>query len=323
MSTPTNHWKLGLFVVVGLAGVVGTIAFFGARALKKEAVAYTSYFDESVQGLELGSPVKFRGVSIGNVSSIDVAGDKRHVEVTFELGVKVLHSLGLAVDETSGKRTKLVIPSDLRVQLASAGITGVKFILIDFFDEKMHPPLSLPFEAPENYIPTAPSMMKGLEDSVTSAVDRFPELAQQMLAVLTRISNVLGEIEAIGLPDKIKETLLLIDLVLKQLNSSLVALDTGSLSKDAQATLKGINAALTGINDVVGRVGGEKGLAVSLHRTSEALGSMASNANHVGPAAEDALKDVQGAALSIQRLADALELDPDMLLKGRGKRVSR
>ncbi len=313
MSTPTNHWKLGLFVVVGICACVATVIFFGGRSLKKETVAYKTYFDESVQGLELGSPVKFRGVSIGNVSDINLAGDKRHVGVTYELGVKVLNSLGLAEDKTKGTKTKLVIPPDLRVQLASSGITGVKFIQMDFFDVKFNPPIELPFEVPDNYIPATASMMKNLEDSVVNAVDRFPEVAKQLLMVLTRVSTILGEIEGIRLPEKLSDTLALLNKVLNQVNTALVALDTGTLSKDAQQTLKNLNVAVTGINQIVG----------SVHRTSEAMGNMAQNATHVGPAMEDALRDVQGAAQSVQRLADALELDPDMLIKGRAKRVAK
>ncbi len=329
MSTPTNHWKLGLFMVVGLGCFLAAVVFFGGRSLKKETVAYQTYFDESVQGLEVGSPVKYRGVSIGNVADISLAGDKRHVAVNYALGVKVLKSLGLTAEmpdenvllSRHAAPTKLFIPSDLRVQLASSGITGVKFLQLDFFDEATHPPLALPFEVSENHIPAVPSMMKNLEDSVVQAVDRFPELASQLLVVLGQVNKIFGQFEQTGLPAKIAETLAFLNKLLAQISSAVVALDPGALSKDAQQVLKNVNVAMTGINQVVARVGGDKGLGASLQRTSDALGGLAQNANNVGPAIEDALKDIQGAALSVQRLADALDLDPDMLIKGRGKRT--
>ena len=60
MAAPTN-WKLGLFVVVGIVLSLTTMTFLGAESLKKKVVSYQTYFDESVQGLEVpGSPVKFR-----------------------------------------------------------------------------------------------------------------------------------------------------------------------------------------------------------------------------------------------------------------------
>ena len=70
MAAPQNHWKLGLFVVVGLALAVATVTLLGAFSTYREVGLYVSYFDESVQGLEVGSPIKFRGVTIGTVGRI-------------------------------------------------------------------------------------------------------------------------------------------------------------------------------------------------------------------------------------------------------------
>lgn len=316
MSNSTNQWKLGLFVVMGVASVVASVIYFGGRSLRKEAVPYTTYFDESVQGLEVGSPVKFRGVSIGSVSQIDLAGDRRHVAVTYDLGVKVLHSLGLAVEDLEGVKTEIVVPNDLRVQLASSGITGVKFIQMDFFDVKTNPPQELPFEVDGNTIPAASSMMKSLENSVVQAVERFPELVQQLVLVFTQINTLMADVEDGNLLKKLGETVALVNKVLAQVSGTLAAADVGQISKEVQRVITSIDA-------LVVRVGGEKGLAASLQNTSDSLGSMAKNANHVGPAIEDTLRDVQGAAQSLQRLADAIESDPDMLLKGRARKVKQ
>ena len=51
MATPTNHWKLGLFVVTGFVLALITVVVLGAQSLKKQTVSYKTYFDESVQGL--------------------------------------------------------------------------------------------------------------------------------------------------------------------------------------------------------------------------------------------------------------------------------
>lgn len=284
---------------MGFFAAIASLFFLGARSLQTQNVQYKSYFDESVQGLDLGSAVKFRGVVIGKVANIDVASDHRHVEVSCDLVVKDLNLLGLSVEKAKGLKTKMHIPPDLRVQLVSTGITGVKFIQIDYFNPKDYPPIELPFPIPENYIPAAPSMMKNLEDSVVHAVDRFPAVADQLLSVLVRIDNLLGEIESRKLPERVNTALTHVDQVLADAHSAIGALDTGKLSHDIQ------------------------GLIVSAQHTSDALGSLAQGANHVGPALEETLRDVQAAAQSIQRLADALERDPDMFIKGRAKRVSQ
>ena len=155
MAAPTNHWKLGLFVVTGIVLSLATVTFLGAESLNKKAVSYETYFDESVEGLEVGSPVKFRGVKVGTVSAIGIAADRRHVAVTSDLGVADLAELGLAVGK--GDKSTIRVPPDLRMQVASQGITGVKFLLIDFFSITDNPLPQLPFPVPARYIPAAVS----------------------------------------------------------------------------------------------------------------------------------------------------------------------
>ena len=320
MSTPTNHWKLGLFVVVGFCIGLFAVLFLGARTLHKVTVLYTTYFDESVQGLEIGSPVKFRGVVIGNVSAVGVAEDHRHVEVMCELGVKQLNRLGLSEEKNVGKLTKLALPPDLRVQIGSGGLTGVKFILVDYFPVKDYPLLKLPFDLPENYIPSVPSVMKNLEDSVVHATDRFPALADELLKVLARVNGVLDEIERRRLIGTVVATLGNLDQLLLVTNQAIKQMDTAKLSTQAQATMGSLNMAVANVNALVGKVGGEQGLLASAQRTSDSLGGVAQNANHVGPALEETLREVQSAAEAIRQLAESLDRDPDMLLKGKAKR---
>lgn len=304
MSAPANHWKIGLFVVVGFCLAAATVVFLGARSLKKDTVTYKTFFDESVQGLDIGSPVKFRGVTIGNVSVIRVAPDHRHVEVAFELDIKDLHGLGLSEPKGLGRNTRMVVPPDVRIQLDTAGITGVKFLLIDYFSPLLYPPPTLPFPAPANYIPSTPSLIKNLEDSIIHGLEHLPEVASQiqklMPALLTTLSSV--------------------DVVLNDVHKSLGAMELGKLSGEAQTVLGNLNVSLLRLNKLVEQVSSDRGLIASIQRTADAVGSTAQNANHVGPALEDTLREVQGAAVSIRRLADSIDRDPDMLLKGRAKR---
>ncbi len=321
--TPTNHWKLGLFVVCSAVAFVAVGLFLGARSFSRVTVPYVSYFDESVEGLEVGSPVKFRGVSIGNVSEIVLADDKRHVEVTYALSVKALDSLGLSEAHARGKKATLQIPPGLRVQLVPSGITGVKFMQMDFFDEQTNPAQVLPFLVPENTIPATPSTMKNLEATVVSAVDQFPELAKQVVVVVKQVSALLSQFEGHDVGGQLSHTLTLLDHVLEQISAALGALDAGALYPAAPRTLGQLRATLASINEAVGQLGGGRGLIASLQRTSDAVGNTAQNATHVGPALDDALKDVQRAANSVQRLASALEQDPDMLVKGRAPRSAK
>jgi paraquat-inducible protein B len=319
MAAPTNHWKLGLFVVVGFAVAMGTIVALGARSLEKKTVNYRSYFDESVQGLDVGSPVKFRGVTIGSVSVIGVAPDHRHVEVACELAVDALNELGLTIAGGDRKAPRIAVPPELRVQLGSSGITAVKFILIDFFSTKDNPIEPLPFPVPDNFIPSARSTMKNVEDSVVHAVDRFPEVADQLVLVLGHINRVLEDVDVHHLPDRLGATLSRADRAMEEVQVAVRGVNSPKLSAEAQQTLESLNGTVTRMNSLIDRVQRDKGLLASAERASNAMGDMARNANGLGPELEETLRDVQQAAATIQRLGDALDRDSDMLLKGRSR----
>jgi paraquat-inducible protein B len=317
MAAPTNHWKLGLFVVVGIVLSLTTMTFLGAQGLSKQVVSYQTFFDESVQGLEVGSPVKFRGVTVGTVSAIGIAGDRRHVTVTSELAVADLSDLGLSVGK--GDRSKIRVPLDLRMQVASQGITGVKFLLIDFFETKDNPPPDLPFPVPENYIPAAVSTMKNLEDAVVRAVNRIPEIAEGIVVVLGKVNRLLDDLQGGKLLDSAAATLARADRVFGTLQDELSQSHIGKLSSKADEALNLLNETMARTNSVLARLDGDKGLFASAQRASNAMGDVAVNARNLGPELEETLRDVQEFTAAIQRVADALERDPDMLLKGRGR----
>jgi phospholipid/cholesterol/gamma-HCH transport system substrate-binding protein len=316
MSTPTNHWKLGLFVVVGMLVGVMCVVYLGARSIPKETVTYTSYFDEAVTGLEIGSPVKFRGVTIGTVSRIEVAQDRRHVKVAYELTVSVLRQLGIA--GLRSEKAHLNVAPNLRAQLNMTGVTGVKYLQIDFFDEAS-PIEPLPFAVTGNYIPTTPSALKNIEGSVVRAADRLPELTEQLVTLIDRFNRMAGDVEQQQLPGRVGALLTHADHTLSTLDEKLQELDTRGMSSDARATLSSLNGTAARANQMLDKVSGDQGLLMSAQRVSESFGDAARNASGMGTEVERTLRDVSDAAASIKDLADALERQPDMLLKGRAR----
>jgi paraquat-inducible protein B len=316
VAAPTNHWKLGLFVVVGVVLSLTTITFLGAESLKKKVVSYQTDFDESVQGLEVGSPVKFRGVTVGAVSAIGIAPDGRHVVVTSELAIEDLDDLGLAEGKN---KSKIRVPPDLRMQVVSQGITGVKFLLIDFFDIKDNPPPVLPFPVPDNYIPAAVSMMKNLEDAVVRAVNRVPDIAEGIVVVLAKVNHLLDEVQGGKLLENGAATLARANQVLTELQQEIHGSHIGKLSTQAQESLTLLNQTIAHTNALLARLDGDRGVVASVQRASNAVGDVAVSSRSLGPELEETLRDIQEFTAAIQRIADALERDPDMLLKGRGK----
>lgn len=322
MAAPTNHYKLGLFVIVGFAAAVVAAILFGAASMRKDTIKYHSYFNESVQGLDLGSPVKFRGVTIGHVSAIEIAPDHRMVDVVSELDVADIKRMGLTEKGGVGKhgKEKFAVPPDLRAQLGSQGITGVKFIAIDFFDVKSNPPPELPFTVPtDHYIPAAPSMMKNLEDTITKAMDRLPEMVDAVVMIMGRVDRLLATLEKEEVSGKIGSTLGHADEVMTTMQKTLARIDKQDLGEKAAGTITELHLAVTKMNKVIDRLDGDKGLLASVKGASDAFGEMGRNGRGTQRDLEATLRDVSEAAEAIRTLAESLDRDPDMLLKGKTK----
>jgi paraquat-inducible protein B len=302
MSAPSNPFKLGLFVILGIAAVFAIAISLGIHRMHKETVDYTTYFNEAVQGLDVGAPVKFRGVTIGHVADIAIAPDHRMVEVTSDLIVDDIVRLGLGEAGGIGKKTRILVPPDLRVQLGTQGITGVKFLTIDFFDPKSNPPPVLTFQPPDRYIPAATSLFKNLEETVSKAMDRLPELVDATVAIVARVDRLVAVLEHENVGDKVAQAVAHADQVLTSLDRTLKSIDRQNIPARAAATLDELHGAIANMNKVL-----------------DVFGEVGKNTSGATRDLDDTLRDVRDAADSIRRLGDALERDPDMLIKGRAK----
>lgn len=340
----TNHWKLGLFVVVGTVAFLSTFTWLGAQRMNRDTVETVTYFDESVQGLDVGSAVKFRGVPIGTVEHITVAPDRRHLKVVARIYVDVLENLGLsAVSSILSGRT-LTLPPELRMSIASAGITGLKFLQVDFVDPAEHRASPLPFAPEDNYIAAIPSTLKSIEEPFMAGVQRLPGILDDLQLLVQRIHIGLDELE----PGTVSKQL---QGVLTTATSELYRLDAGGLSArlnetlaEASATFACAGQLLTELQREDGTLDSLVGEARNLTRgmaselaaariaetTSEvrdAAHSLSSAADSVELLAKDLnvlTQDLQGSFTelratlrSVRRLAEVLEKDPSSLVYGR------
>jgi len=136
----TSKLVIGIFITGAVIITVIAVIWLGASHYFENGTRYVTYFDESVQGLNPDSTVKYRGVDIGRVEKISVAPDKKLVEVVMKIDLS---------------------PDNARqtyAQLKTAGLTGIVFIDLDRQDKRnmvTQPPLS--FEAPYQVIYSRPS----------------------------------------------------------------------------------------------------------------------------------------------------------------------
>jgi phospholipid/cholesterol/gamma-HCH transport system substrate-binding protein len=324
MTQPTNHWKLGLFVVVSFLLGLGALMYIGAKAFGRDAVTYKSYFDESVTGLDIGAIVRFRGVTLGTVSKIEVAPDKRHVEVSYGINSEAMANVGIVASNGDGGNSK--IPPDLRAQISAQGLTGQKYILLDFFDPKANPVPKLPFTIPGNNIPAASSPLKNIEDSVARAVEKVPELTEQIGQLLATTNRLVESVHQRQFPERINETFDNLNATLANTNELIDALHTkvnqvpvAELSADARTAIQNVNVTMTKLQGVLDRVDGDEGLVASVQRATDSVGEAAGSAQLIGDDLSGTLREVREAAGALRQVLDALERDSDMLLKGRAE----
>lgn len=316
MTKQTNHYRLGLFVILGFAAVILATILFGKASLRKDVVQYHTYFNESVQGLELGAPVKFRGVTVGHVVAIEIAPDQRMVDVLSELNASDVERMGLR-HQKSG-HDSFSVPPDLRMQLNSQGITAIKFVAIDFFDINTNPLPKLSFEPPLNhYIPAAPSMMKNLEDSVTKAMDRLPEMVDAVVVIMARVDALFADLAAHDVTGKVASTLGRADAAMRKFEAFATRLGDEDLAGKSASTLVEVHAAATKLNTALDQISGKDGLILTAQHATEAFRDLGANGRDTQKDLSATLRSINEAAEAIRILAESIERDPDMLLKGK------
>jgi len=187
MKTEENHYKIGLFVIGATLLLVAGLVFFGAGHWFQKKVMIESYFDESVQGLESGSPVKFQGLKIGEVESINTVaylyGDQLTEWERLDRGRYVVVTMSItsyeAVDlsaETHADQIATAVAGGLRFRLASIGLTGTKFVEASYFEPGRSPALEVSWQPRHPYIPSAP-------DAINHIIDNVEELMVRLSAV--------------------------------------------------------------------------------------------------------------------------------------------
>ena len=167
MSNKPHYLAIGIFVMVTTAlGIVGVIAF-SSDALRSPKYFLETYVDESVQGIDVGTPFKFRGVKVGTVSEIAMVStayktDKMYVLIRVALDDKEMLQETSAIPEQVQKQ----IEAGLRMKLVPQGITGLSFLEAEYYPETKIDPLEIDWTPKYTYIPSTPAMMTLLSRSI-------------------------------------------------------------------------------------------------------------------------------------------------------------
>jgi len=175
-----SYFKVGLFVIIASAIAVAGVILLGVGAVFHKRTLVETYIDESVQGLDVGSPVKFRGVPIGTVEKISLtsaeyATRKRYVLVRAGIEASMLHA-PLAEPTQPQPGFQLEIERGLRLRLAAQGLTGVAYLEADYADPQRYPPLEIDWRPSYPYVPSIRSRITQLSESVERILRSFEQV---------------------------------------------------------------------------------------------------------------------------------------------------
>lgn len=197
MSAQTKYFKLGAFVLFAIACMVAFVIVLGAGTFMRKKVLVETYMDESVQGLDVGAPVKFRGVHVGRLEKIEFAGIQYNVQddrIALVLAFYPETLKGFAGDNPIAKLNELV-GRGLRVRLTSAGLTGVLYLELDHYDVKANPSPEISWTPVHPYLPSIPStgtQMMARVEKVLASVEKvqLDVISGKVVAVLDSVDKM-------------------------------------------------------------------------------------------------------------------------------------
>lgn len=182
MNNNTKLFRLGLFVIAAILLIIAAVVILVAPSLTKPKTIAETYFKYSISGLEVGSPVKFRGIQVGEVKEILLSTEaypKSAQDVISNLNsvAVVRMQLNLPADSVN-QELNTYIKEGLRTQTQLAGITGSLYISLEFLDPEKYPADSIPFTwHPEySYIPSAPSLSNEVIENVKNFLAGLDEM---------------------------------------------------------------------------------------------------------------------------------------------------
>jgi phospholipid/cholesterol/gamma-HCH transport system substrate-binding protein/paraquat-inducible protein B len=256
MEGSKRYVRLGLFVFVALTTFVALLFILGGRSLFQPRFTFESYFDESVAGLDIGAPVRFRGVPLGEVTEIVTSGAEYESDIPFlkrRQYIVVRGNVFVSKQEVEEIRRDSAeyVARGMRAQTQLAGITGQQYLALDFLDPETYPPLPFDWTPRYAYIPSAPSLTTQIIKNAQEFVANLNEADLQKLGPnLNRlVENLNAKVDQLPVDelsaqfsDAIKDVRATVDRI------------GGILAKgDVDATLRNLNTASGRIDVLLAR----------------------------------------------------------------------
>lgn len=234
MEEGKRYYRLGLFVVVSITALAALFFVLGGRKLFQPTYTFETYFAESVTGLEIGSPLRFRGVPLGQVSQIltsaaeyergvPVAKRRNYIVVRAKVTLSAVEALQVKRDAPE------LVRMGLRAQTQLAGITGLQYLALDFVNAAKYRRLEFGWTPKYDYVPSLPS------------------LTGEIIANAQAFMGSLSQVD-------VKNLSVNLNRLLVNVNDKVGSLPLEQLSADTQNVLRNANAAIVRVDRLLADV---------------------------------------------------------------------
>jgi paraquat-inducible protein B len=190
MAVEKTYARLGLFLVVALVIALVTALLFIQRLRSRAVLAMVTYTAENVSGLNVSSPVRYRGVSLGRVTELRVDPRGSVIEIDFELFLDRLQNIGANVERIRQTADLQGMFHNLRAQIIGNPVTGDAYLLLDA-PERPPAPIALGFTPNRTYIPSMPTPLASLRDRVPEVLEHAEATLKLLGEIVTRIPDSL------------------------------------------------------------------------------------------------------------------------------------
>ena len=173
-----SYFKIGIFVISAIViGVLGVVVLGAGAIFQKKNIAET-YIDESVQGLDVGSPVKFRGVPVGRVEDISLTSAAYRTRLQYVLVRMSISSnmFQFPLNNPRSPELRAALDRGFRIRIAPQGLTGVAYLEADYLDPERNPSLQIDWQPDYPYIPSARSRITQLSEAVERILRNFSDI---------------------------------------------------------------------------------------------------------------------------------------------------
>ena len=329
MSKKANKTVIGAFVVGAIALLIAGVLIFGTGKFMRKTNSYVLYFQGSIKGLNVGSPVVFRGVKIGSVTDImlryDPADLSFNIPVIIEIDPGKYTSISTIRDRDRGKKINELLEKGLRARLVlQSMVTGQLMVDLDIYPDEPLILTGIKNDYPE--VPTIPSDMEKLSRTLEN-ID-FEEIFKNISSAVEGLEKFLDSPALIGSIEAAEKALKEIQKIAKNIDNQIKPLVSNimSTSDAARSAFDQAEKTLALEEGVPGELASDiketltsasNAMKQAEHTLSSVQGVVAEDSNTVNEL-NKALTELSAATRSIRFLADYLERHPEALIRGKG-----